>query len=274
MKKREKPIRAKDLRGQKFGRLVVTEYAGLISAQNKWKCICDCGKTHTASTSSLTSGKTKSCGCYRKSFRVTHGLYQVNPGRHKLPEFTCWKAVIGRCLDKNHCAYEMYGGSGITVCARWMDFENFLVDMGPRPSMGHTVDRYPDNTGNYEPGNCRWATTREQTNNRCNTVWVEHEGVRMSLTDAIELVGADAQLISSRIKLGWSFERAISEPLHAIPVYEHNGVSLTMQEWSRKCGVSMGTIHRRLRRGWSFDKAISTPIDTTRRNAKAKAKYN
>lgn len=86
-------------------------------------------------------------------------------GRSRMPEYFAWKNVIYRCTNPSSSVYKYYGGRGIAVCDRWKDFDNFLADVGPRPSVKHSIDRI-DNDGNYEPGNVRWATKKVQMNNK------------------------------------------------------------------------------------------------------------
>lgn len=152
-----------DLTGRRFGRLTVLARAANDSAGRVvWSCRCDCGARHDVKALNLARGSTKSCGCYRREASAakvtTHGMTRS-------PTFNSWMSMRQRCTNPNDPAWRYYGGQGIKVCARWGSFDNFLADMGERPD-GKTLDRWPDNAGNYEPGNCRWATAVEQNANR------------------------------------------------------------------------------------------------------------
>ena len=167
-----------DLTSKRFGRLTAQWPSGKRCARGAsimWLCLCDCGNLHLVDSVHLRNGKTLSCGCLRRTapqvsstFRHGHALR----GRIT-PEYKCWCHIIERCTNPNYPEWRYYGGRGIKVCKRWMRFENFLEDMGPRPSCptphAFSIDRYPDNDGNYEPGNCRWATPVEQNANRRGT---------------------------------------------------------------------------------------------------------
>lgn len=129
------------------------------------------------------------------------------------PEFRCWQDIKARCLKPDHKFFEYYGGRGITICDAWKeDFAAFLAFVGPRPSPKHTIDRYPDNDGNYEPGNVRWATRKEQIDNRRSTRFVLVNGQKLPLVNVIRERGIDQSLVDGRIERGWTPERAISEP--------------------------------------------------------------
>jgi len=195
----------RNLLGQRFGKLTVIAYAGRNQFDHHlWLCRCDCGNEKTSTTSSLCAGRTIACGCY--SPHRTHGM-------SKTPEYKIWTAMVQRCTTVKHQAYKDYGGRGIKVCERWRhSFENFLDDMGKRPSPLYSLDRI-DNDGNYEPGNCRWATQTEQTNNQRNNHIVEFNGESLTINQWAEKTGINSTTIHQRIKRGWSIEQILTEPV-------------------------------------------------------------
>jgi hypothetical protein len=138
----------------------------------------------------------------------THG--HASTGNNS-PTYRTWRSMRKRCLDKAHLHYDRYGGAGVTICERWDSFENFLADMGERPE-GKTLDRYPVKDGNYEPGNCRWATKREQALNRKSTVWIEIDGQRKCIKEWAAIYGINKQVVGTRLRLGWEPVRALTQP--------------------------------------------------------------
>jgi len=154
-----------DITNQRFGRLVAIRILRRDRTGIHWLCACDCGQQSVTTASHLRRGHTRSCGCFRIDVVVNRSLRHGHsrPGAHS-PTHQSWRAMQTRCDNPRGKCYELYGGRGIAVCDRWRVFENFLADMGERPE-GLTLDRL-DVEGNYEPGNCRWATVQEQNRNR------------------------------------------------------------------------------------------------------------
>jgi hypothetical protein len=159
-----------ELTSRVFGRLTVTRFAGLDSRRNSlWECLCTCGKNLRVLGWSLVGGHSKSCGCNRPhGLKKGHQISVVHGHARReaiTPTWITWEAMWQRCTNSKRSTWKYYGGRGITICERWKTFTNFLSDMGERPK-GKTLDRYPDPDGNYEPGNCRWATPSEQRRNQ------------------------------------------------------------------------------------------------------------
>ena len=152
----------KDLTNQRFGRLTVIEEAGRRGGEVTWRCQCDCGREKIISGKSIRLGRTKSCGCLQKD---TISQIATKHGQSKTALHSIWKSMLDRCNNQNNPAYPNYGGRGIKVCERWHSFENFYEDIGKYKQKGLTLDR-KDTNGHYEPINCRWATPRQQSENK------------------------------------------------------------------------------------------------------------
>lgn len=199
--------------GTRFGRLVVVGRSGNIGTSAAWLCTCDCGNKKRVRGGSLRRGEIVSCGC-----RKAEALDRRTHGMRRSPEWKSWDSAIQRTTNPNHKSYADYGGRGIVVCARWASFETFYEDMGPRPSREHSLDRYPDQNGNYEPGNCRWATSSEQANNKRNNVMATVDGRTMTVHQWASASGIPASVITQRVKRG-IIGAALLKPVRPIRRY-------------------------------------------------------
>lgn len=196
-----------DLIGQKFERLTVISYSSSDkNGEKKWLCKCDCGKEKIVYGCNLIYNKTKSCGCIHKENTIractTHGHSSKGNKTH---EYLAWRSIKDRCYNVNNPQYKDWGGRGIRVCDRWLEsFENFFEDMGLKPTSKHSIDRWPNNDGNYEPGNCRWGTIPEQNRGRRSNRWIEFNGKRLVQKDWSILIGVSEHTVSRFIKKGKS----------------------------------------------------------------------
>lgn len=198
-----------NLIGTKSGKLTVID--GPFSRDGKqgkfWLCQCDCGKTldNLIVSNSLIYKKTQSCGCFMveqvKKSNTTHGLTKTRT-------YVSWRSMWQRCTDPSHKSYESYKTK--TPVDRWKSFEMFLLDMGERPK-GMSLERI-DNSKNYSPDNCKWATIRDQQLNRGATIALVIGGVKMSMKEACRTLGVSYQLVKARVYKGWNPYDAIQTP--------------------------------------------------------------
>lgn len=195
-----------------FGRLTVIKEGGRASdGKVKWICQCECGTELEVVGRSLVAGLTKSCGCLQREAAQQTGLSNTTHGMKQTPEYRTWQSMLNRCRNPNVDSFENYGGRGITVCNRWVDsFDAFLEDMGVRPQ-GTSIDRIDPN-GNYDTGNCRWATTDEQATNKRDSLYLEVDGIRMHAKKWAAIAGISVQVIYKRKSAGWSDKDTLSKP--------------------------------------------------------------
>lgn len=195
-----------NLKGKQFGRWEVLGFDRIEQPSRVafWHCRCSCGTVRSVKAGSLTQGKSISCGCARLDAVIDHGMTKTR-------EFKSWDSMIQRCTNPKAPDFPKYGGRGITICPQWLEsFNNFYRDMGDRPQ-GKSLDRL-DVNGNYEPGNCRWATRSEQQRNKSNQIQVTAFGRTQTVGLWSLETGVDSKAIHWRIKTGWPPERAVTEP--------------------------------------------------------------
>lgn len=192
-----------DLSGKRFGKLVAIEIVGDTSQHTNWLCKCDCGNTRVIRSDSLRNGRLPSCGCAKGTFHKTHGMKRTRV-------YGAWHSMHQRCRNTNILVYKDYGGRGIRVCERWKSFEAFYEDMGDPPS-GYSLDRI-DNSGNYEPGNCRWATWTQQNRNTRATILVAYDGAMVPLMELADRFNIPHSRLRQRLNRGWDISLALTAP--------------------------------------------------------------
>lgn len=258
--------------GQRLGRLTVVIPHVKVEGQQKPQVIvsCSCGsgliekaKRH------VVSGATQSCGCGQGFY--THG--GVNT-----PEYGVWKAMKQRCYMPNSRMFRFYGAKGVTVCDRWRDsFENFIKDMGPRPTAAHSIERVDVEQG-YCPENCIWATRREQDRNRRNNVFVVYKGQRMVLADAAQASGISPKTLGKRVRAGCSPETLFDPPEttrrgpKTARTVMYQGQEMTLSDAAKASGISKVTLDGRIRKGWPEEQLFSPAVKGLRPGRRPAAK--
>ena len=206
--------RIRNLIGMKFGMLSVVSFDCRVVVGNsfkyRWRTLCDCGRDHLVVSGDLVTGNTISCGCFHR--KLVGDLFRTH-GFCKYPEYTVWKSMIDRCTRETCKHFHRYGGRGISVCDRWLSsFEDFLSDMGRRPTNRHTIERVNNDLG-YNPENCVWATYYIQSRNTSQTRFIDFNGKKQCLADWAAELGIDRRTLRSRLESKWSIERAMTTPV-------------------------------------------------------------
>lgn len=212
-----KPINSRfiDLTGRVFTRLTVLGYAGTLRPHRRyWFCECKCGTIKAIAGADLQCGDTQSCRCLHKDILTTHG---ESPAGNKSAEYKIYGGAKARCSNPKHPKFYAYGERGIKFL--YTSFSEFLEDIGRRPTALHTLER-KDNERGYEPGNCKWATRKEQTRNRRNNRWITINGITKCLVDWDGHNGISASTAYSRIKFGWCYNCLFTVPLYGVCVHK------------------------------------------------------
>lgn len=191
--------------GTKFGDLTLVARVGA----KHWQLSCACGGSKTALKGNVLAGRTVSCGCAQRRAARVNGAITKTHGMTHTDTYHIWSSMKSRCHTPSHGLYKKYGARGITVCQRWLDgFENFLADMGPRPS-GMSIDRIDGRLG-YFPENCRWATAVEQNNNRRSVPLYSFNGMEKTVTQWADHLGISRHVLRNRIRAGWPLKAAFT----------------------------------------------------------------
>lgn len=205
-------MRLINLIGQKFERLtVIKKIDNDNQGRPRWLCQCSCGEIVVVRGYALRSGRTKSCGCLHrdivKKLNTIHGHNQVNKIS---PTYQTWRGMITRCINSNSTDYHHYGDRDITICDRWLKFENFLKDMGERPS-NLTLDRINNNLG-YCKENCKWSTQKQQTRNTRRNNLITFNEETQCIAAWAEKFKLQPSTLRYRLKIGWPIEKALTTP--------------------------------------------------------------
>ncbi len=259
-------MRAIDLTGTRVGRwLVVRRLANSERGGTQWLCRCDCGTEREVGGIRLRDASSQSCGCLRadvsSSGNFKHG--HSPSGRQPSPTYQSWVGMTQRCGNPNHKNFSDYGGRGISVCERWSKFADFLADMGERPP-GMSIERV-NNDGDYEPGNCKWASVEEQALNKRSSRIIEFNGRRMTLGEWANDLDISHGALAERID-SWPLEKALTVAKALVAnqrLMTIGGETLSVGEWAKRGGVSVSNLCNRLRRGWSPERAVNTPSRVT-----------
>lgn len=208
-----KKLTLQEIQNKKYGRLVVLSESHPIKYSYResrvMNCLCDCGKKTLVHLSRLRANKTQSCGCIHSE--IISDLFTKH-GLRNTPEYSVWHDMKRRCFDKNRKRYKDYGGRGIKVSESWMKFSNFIKDMGFRPSKKHSLERI-NNNKDYSKDNCKWATTKEQSLNTRSNVYLEYNGIKLTLKEWSEKLNLKYTTIYSRYNRGWEVERILTSKL-------------------------------------------------------------
>jgi hypothetical protein len=228
-------------------------------------CQCKCGFSKKCTISAILNGRSKSCGCRKKTCVVLTGKNSDD-----VPEYNVWMHMKKRCSGKSKNKRDQsYVKRGIKVCERWQkSFAAFYEDMGPRPSPKHSLDRI-NNDGNYEPENCRWATMKEQGNNTSKTVFLEYNGQKKPMQIWAEELGVNEHSLRDRIfRYGMSIEEAFTRPFKDKELkrfcpkeFSYRGTLYTIEEVCEKFGLEKKDIISRFHKKWSVERIIETPIN-------------
>lgn len=225
-----------------------------------FKCECVCGKIVTVVLSQITTGHTRSCGCYmRQRAREANTKHGFASRDKKCPEYKVWKGIRQRCNNPNNPKYYRYGARGIRCL--WDSFEKFIVDMGFRPSSKHSIGRR-NNNGNYCKKNCEWQIAVQQMNNTSRNRKFFINGHWFTISQLARKNNIKSATLRRRLLFDWPITKAISTPVKYIhnEKIRHNGIELSLKGWSRYLNKSYQALYVRKRHNWSIKAMLETPV--------------
>jgi hypothetical protein len=247
---------------EKFGKFTTIGPAFLMSIHKTrgrtafQVCQCECGSIVCIRRDYIKNKGIKSCGCLK------HASGKKSQKKNKTPYdylYGTWARIRDRCRNTNHHAYAKYGGAGVSVCPEWDNLEDgyskFAEYVGPRPGPEYSLDRYPDMNGNYEPGNVRWATRKQQNQNRRSCVMYTINGKTQCLMAWCEEYGRKYNTVKKRLDYGWTIEEALTTDKTCV-VLEYKGRRQSMMAWSEETGIPYGKLYARYKRRWTTKKIL------------------
>lgn len=255
-----------DLVGKKFGKITVISFNSVKNYSTFFNCRCDCGNNKIMKGSYLTPGIVQSCGCLRKITAKLMGTTTKKHGKSTTRTYACWAAMKSRCTYEKHPQYNRYGGRGITICDKWLIFENFYDDMGDKPKT-LSIERRDNNKGYYKE-NCYWGTKKQQQRNRECTLFVNWKGSHIALSEICEKLGINYQTAYARLADGMSIEKVLDTNKHSF-FRENNprnryltfrNETKRMIDWANQFGMKVSALSYRIRKGWDIKRALTTPV--------------
>lgn len=260
----------------KFGRLTPLKCIGITNGRMTWECRCDCGNIVNVIQKHLSSGNTKSCGCFQKD---SLALARKTHGKSKGRLYDLYIKMKCRCKNPNEKTYKWYGGKGIGICKEWdedfLKFEKWMLDNGydeTLPKGVQTIDRI-DSNGNYCPENCRLITIQEQQRNKCSNKRYEYNGEKHMLSEWAEILNIEYDLLKARVQdRGWTIQQAIESPKNSKVNMElkrltFKNKTLTIKEWANELGIKESTIRGRMNYYSDVEKILK--VGKNARNVKA-----
>lgn len=213
--------RCKDLTGRVFSRLTVIRFVEVNArGESRWLCRCECGNKTTVSGCQLTQKKnaTRSCGCLQKEVASKNSIGNTRSVKHGLRftvEYKAWQSMISRCYRENDASYNRYGERGIRVCDKWRNSAAaFIKDMGSKPGPNYSLER-KDSNKDYSPDNCKWATSKQQAQNRHGNRVINVFGENMVVTEAARKFGIKPITLIKRLNAGWTVNDALTRPVRS-----------------------------------------------------------